>query len=239
MTRVLIHGGGKMGGRLLAALKASTEFELVALVSELRPEGLAGDSWYPSLAEFDSAADLLVDFTLTGGPSVAAKWCEQNKVPLLSGTTALSDQDQAALLSAAKTVPVLWAPNLSFGIALMNALVRRAAGTLSGEADIHITETHHVHKLDAPSGTALALAESAKEAAGAADDDAAVTFTSIREGEIVGEHTVSFAFGDEVLEIAHKALDRDIFVHGALKAGAWLVGQAPGYYSARDWLGMD
>ncbi len=239
MTRVLIHGGGKMGCRLLAALKDSADFELAGLVSESRPGGLAEADWYPSLEQFDSSADLLIDFTLTGGPSVAAEWCEQHRVPLLSGTTALSDDDAAALSNAAKQVPVLWAPNLSFGIALMNSLVRNAAAALGDEADIHVTETHHVHKLDAPSGTALALAETAKVVRQAAGGDDEVTFTSIREGEVVGEHTMCFSFGDEVLEITHKALDRDIFVHGALKAGQWLVQQAPGYYSTRDWLAVD
>jgi 4-hydroxy-tetrahydrodipicolinate reductase len=238
MIRVLIHGGGKMGRRLLAALRDSAEFELAGLVSELRPEGLADADWRPSLADFNSTADLLIDFTLTGGPGVAAHWCEENRVPLLSGTTALSDQDQAALQSAAREVPVMWAPNLSFGVALMTGLVRRAAGALGTGASIHVTETHHVHKLDAPSGTALALAEAAGEGRHPAEDDE-ITFTSNREGEVVGEHTVCFSFGDEVLEITHKALDRDIFVRGSLKAGAWLLGQKPGYYSTRDWLALD
>jgi len=239
MIRVLIHGGGKMGRRLQAALTESHEFELAALIAQPRPNGLPDDAWFPTLAECDSEADLLIDFTLTGGPEVAARWCAKHRVPLLSGTTALSDKDKAALQSTADQVPVMWAPNLSYGIALMNALVRRAAGALSDDADIHVTETHHVNKLDAPSGTALALAESADQARQPAGDGDEITFTSIREGEVVGEHTMCFSFGDEALEITHKALDRDIFVHGALKAGQWLVKQAPGYYSTRDWLAVD
>ena len=238
-ARVLIHGGGKMGRRLRAALTESHEFELAALIAQPRPDGLPDDAWFPTLAECDTDADLLIDFTLTGGPEVAARWCAGHRVPLLSGTTALSDADEAALQHLAKQVPVMWAPNLSYGIALMNALVRSAAGALGGDAGIHVTETHHVHKLDAPSGTALALAETADEARQHAGDSDAITFTSIREGEVVGEHTMSFSFGDEVLEITHKALDRDIFVHGALKAGQWLVKQPPGFYSTRDWLAVD
>jgi 4-hydroxy-tetrahydrodipicolinate reductase len=239
MIRVLIHGGGKMGRRLLVALTGSAEFKLAALIADPRPDDLAGDAWFSTLAECDAEADLLIDFTLTGGPGVAAQWCVERRVPLLSGTTALSDEDKSALQGAAGLVPVMWAPNLSFGVALMNALVGRAAGALGGEADIHVTETHHVHKLDAPSGTALALAETADEARQPAGDGDEITFTSIREGEVVGEHTMCFSFGDEVLEITHKALDRDIFVHGALKAGQWLVRQTPGQYSTRDWLGLD
>jgi len=239
VIRVLIHGGGKMGCRLLAAMHDSADFELAGIVSEPRPDAAPQESWYPSLTDCDVSADLLIDFTLTGGPSSAAAWCGKNKVPLLSGTTALSDEDEAALQNVAQQEPVLWAPNLSFGIALMNALVQRASGALGTEAEIHITETHHVHKLDAPSGTALALAGTARKARQARQDaggDEAITFSSIREGEVVGEHSLSFSFADEVLEITHKALDRDIFVHGASKAGAWLVDQAPGVYSTRDWL---
>lgn len=226
-----------MGCRLLVALRGSADLELAGLVAQPRPTEMAEDAWYPSLANFDSSADLLIDFTLTGGPSAAARWCEQNKVPLLSGTTALSDEDTEALRKAAKDVPVLWAPNLGFGIALMNKLVHKAASALGDEANIHVTETHHVHKLDAPSGTALALAETAREAMRVAGGGDEITFSSIREGEVVGEHTMSFSFGDEVLEITHKALDRDIFVRGSLKAGKWLCEQQPGYYTANDWLG--
>ena len=107
MIRVLIHGGGKMGCRLLAALKDSDDFELAALVAEPGPDGLTEDAWYPTLAECDTVVDLLIDFTLTGGPGEAASWCAAHHVPLLSGTTALSDTDKAALQSAAGLVPVM------------------------------------------------------------------------------------------------------------------------------------
>jgi 4-hydroxy-tetrahydrodipicolinate reductase len=237
VTRVLVHGGGKMGQRLAAILQGSVEFELAGVVCEPRPQALPESLWRPVFPESGAGIDLVIDFTLTGGPAIAAAWCEAHEVALLSGTTALSDGDRAGLDKASGVAPVLWAPNLSFGIALMNKLLRQAASALGSEADIHITETHHVHKLDAPSGTALALAETARKARSA--DAGKITFTSHREGEVVGEHTARLAFGDEVLEISHEALDRDIFIHGALKAGAWLVQQPPGYYTAEDWLGKD
>ena len=237
MTRVLVHGGGKMGQRLAAVLQGSADFELASVVCEPRPEGLPEDLWHPSFPDTANGVDLVIDFTLTRGPAKAAAWCKKHEAPLLSGTTALSGLDSSALDKAAGVVPVLWAPNLSFGIALMNKLLRQAASALGSEAVIHITETHHVHKLDAPSGTALALAETARQAG--PEDAGEITFTSHREGEVVGEHTARLTFGDEVLEIRHEALDRDIFVRGALKAGAWLVQQPPGYYTAEDWLGRD
>jgi 4-hydroxy-tetrahydrodipicolinate reductase len=237
VKRVLVHGGGKMGRRLVAVLGSSGTFELAGVVCEPRPEALPESLWHPSLPESANGIDLVVDFTLTGGPAVVAAWCGQHGVPLLSGTTALSDADRAGLESASQSVPVLWAPNLSFGIALMKKLLRQAVSALGREADIHITEKHHVHKQDAPSGTALALADTARQAR--SPDAGEITFTSLREGEVVGEHTARLALGSEVLEIRHEALDRDIFVHGALKAGAWLVQQPSGYYTAEDWLGRD
>jgi 4-hydroxy-tetrahydrodipicolinate reductase len=226
-----------MGQRLLAIISDSSEFDVAGVVCKPRPEGLSESLWHPSFPGSADGIDLVIDFTLTGGPAVAAGWCRQHGVPLLSGTTALSDADRAGLEKAAGPAPVLWAPNLSFGIALMNKLLRQAVSALGDEAGIHITETHHAHKQDAPSGTALALAETARRAR--SPEAGEITFTSHRQGEVVGEHTACLAFGDEVLEISHEALDRDIFVHGALKAGAWLVQQPSGYYTAEDWLGRD
>lgn len=236
--RVLIHGGGKMGLRLLAVVGESAQFDLAGMVCKPRPDELPRELWSPAFPASGDGVDLVIDFTLTGGPATASAWCAEHGVALLSGTTALSDEDRAGLQTAAETTPVFWAPNLSFGIALMNKLVRQAATALGGEAEIHVTETHHVHKQDAPSGTALALAEAVRDAIGAAGGGE-ITFTSLREGEVVGDHAMRFAFGDEVLEIRHEALDRDIFVHGALKASAWLVQQPPGYYTTEDWLGRD
>jgi 4-hydroxy-tetrahydrodipicolinate reductase len=187
VKRVLVHGGGKMGRRLVAVLGSSGTFELAGVVCEPRPEALPESLWHPSLPESANGIDLVVDFTLTGGPAVVAAWCGQHGVPLLSGTTALSDADRAGLESASQSVPVLWAPNLSFGIALMKKLLRQAVSALGREADIHITEKHHVHKQDAPSGTALALADTARQAR--SPDAGEITFTSLREGEVVGEHT--------------------------------------------------
>ena len=188
--------------------------------------------WYAALDDFKNTADLLIDFTLPAGTLTAAEWCARNGVALLTGTTGLSGEDKQVLAKTALTVPVLWAPNLSFGVAVTSRLVRQAASTLGVGAAVHISETHHQHKLDAPSGTALALAATVMEGRGEAE----LTFSSVREGEVIGEHTVSFRFPDEEIEITHKALNRDVFAKGALKAGEWLVKQAPGYYSTSDWL---
>ena len=254
MTRILIHGAGRMARRVLAQAPGFENCEVIGLVSRSRPEDLSSTDWYKSLEEFKDDADLLIDFTLPAGTSDAAEWCARNDVALLTGTTGLSDENIQTLKEAARKVPLMWAPNLSFGVALTTRLVRQAAAALGVSADAHIAETHHVHKVDAPSGTALALAATVMEGRGErlADllepgqleklsdrDEGELTFSSVREGEAIGEHTVSFRLADEVIEITHKALDRDVFAKGALKAGEWLVRQTPGYYSTSDWLSLD
>ena len=244
MTRILVHGAGRMARRVLAQLPGYENFELLGLVSRSRPDDDIGTDWFESFSEANVSADLLIDFTLPGGTRLAAEWCAANNVALLSGTTGLTGDDVKALENASLKVPVLWAPNLSHGVALMTSLVRQTANVLGVNSNISISDIHHQHKKDAPSGTALALATAARDgrserlAGSSVTDEGEITFSSVREGEVVGEHTVSFTMGDEVIEITHRALDRDVFAKGALKAGEWLVEQAPGYYSTGDWMGM-
>lgn len=241
MTRILVHGAGRMASRVLALLPGFENFELVGLVSRSRPEDDIGSDWFEALHKITGPVDLLIDFTLPGGTRLAAEWCSTNNVAMLSGTTGLTGDDVNALEQAALTVPVLWAPNLSHGVALMTSLVRQAARALGDGADISISDIHHQHKKDAPSGTALALGSAARDGRSeclAGSDESEITFSSVREGEVVGDHTVSFAMPDELIEITHRALDRDVFAKGALKAGKWLVKQPPGYYSTSDWMGL-
>jgi 4-hydroxy-tetrahydrodipicolinate reductase len=233
-----------MAQRILALLPGFKNYELVGQVSRNQPNDRLVTDWYSSLEDVQTPVDLLIDFTLPGGPRIAAEWCAQSGVALLSGTTGLASSDIVALKNAALKIPVLWAPNLSHGVALMTALVRQAAMALDVQAGITITDIHHTHKLDAPSGTALALAEAAMEARSerldelSNGDEGELEFSSVREGEVVGEHSVSFTLPDELIEVTHKALDRDVFAKGALKAGEWLITQSPGYYSTGDWLGL-
>lgn len=251
MIRIVVHGAGRMAHSVLAQLPGYDNLEPVALVSRTQPDDCPGIDWFASLEELQGDADLLIDFTLPGGARAAASWCAANNVALVSGTTGLGDEDIEALKSASREVPVLWAPNLSHGVALVTALVRQAAAALGVGAEISINDVHHRHKLDAPSGTALALAGAALEgrsmgsqprldgeaSTGGAENE--VAFSSVREGEVVGEHTISFTMPEELIEITHKALDRTVFAKGALKAGEWLVKQKAGYYSTADWLGLE
>lgn len=143
------------------------------------------------------------------------------------GTTGFSDKEKGWINDFSKKMAVVMSPNMSRGVNLMLRLVREAAQILDGYK-IEITEAHHVHKKDAPSGTALALAEQIPRK---------VEIRSIREGEIVGEHTVKFATGGELLEIKHIAHSRDAFAAGALDAAMWAAGKKPGLYSMKDVLG--
>jgi len=252
VTYALVHGAGRMAGRILANLPEFPDYELAGIVSRTRRGDDKAD-WFPSLEHIQKPVDLLIDFTLPGGTRSAAQWCALNGTALLSGTTGLTNEDIKALQDAALKVPVLWAPNLSRGVALTAALVRQTAAALEGHTKITITDIHHIHKVDAPSGTALALAAAVMEGrsrrlqglteAGrgeelSANDDGEPVFSSVREGEVIGEHTVSFVLADEEIEITHKAISRDVFARGALKAGEWLVSQKAGYYSTSDWLGL-
>jgi len=234
VTRILIHGAGKMARCILAQISEFPGCDIIGLVSRTQPEDLDA-RWLGPLQNFEGSADVLIDFTLPGGTCLAAQWCGRNNVALLTGTTGLSDGDIKVLRKAALNVPVLWAPNLSFGIALMSSLLRQSATALGNPVEISINDRHHQHKVDAPSGTALALAEVIRSAGTGVEP----VFTNQREGEVIGEHTVSFVMPDEEITISHKALRREVFANGALRAGEWLVGQAPGFYSTSDWLGLD
>lgn len=235
----MVYGAGRMAQGVLAELQEHPQFELVAVVSRNAPLELLADSaeefnWLSALDFIDTDVDLVIDFTLSGGPTMAALWCQQNKVALLSGTTGLSEEDKQALSNAAAEVPVLWASNMSQGVTLISALARQAAAAIGDNADVTISDIHHQHKQDAPSGTALTLAEAIMEG----HEEGEVAFISVRKGEVIGEHTISFELPGEIVEISHKARDRSVFAKGALSAGAWLTQQAPGYYSPSDWLSI-
>jgi 4-hydroxy-tetrahydrodipicolinate reductase len=250
VTRALVHGAGRMARRILALMPEFPGYDLIGVVSRVPPESENVSDWFASLKDIEKPADLLIDFTLPGGTRVAARWCKSNGTALLSGTTGLSDDDTKALRDAALYVPVLWAPNLSQGVALMMALVRKTADVMGLQAEVAITDIHHIHKIDAPSGTAVALSDAVKEgcskqkaAADRNEELSAVSvrdpvISSVREGEVIGEHTVSFVLPEEVIDITHRATSRDVFARGALNAGEWLVRQEPGFYSVNDWLGL-
>lgn len=232
-TRVLIHGAtGRMGRSLLRLAAEREDLQVVAAVSGGKPAQRVMDG-VPQFASQEvhgvPAFDVAIDFSLPPGFQSVLTLCRERGSALVSGTTGLEQGDFEALEAAGEVVPVLWAANYSLGVAVLADLVERAAAMLR-QWDCDIVESHHVHKKDAPSGTALALGERAS--AGGADP----RYASLRAGDIVGEHTVQFTGPGERIELVHRATNRDIFARGALHAASALAARPPGCYRLRDLL---
>lgn len=185
-------------------------------------------------------ADVVIDFSSAPATRENLRACRAARKPLLLGTTGFAPELEAQFAAAAREIPLLIAPNTSLAVALLSELARTAAHALPG-FDIRITETHHREKRDAPSGTALSLAAAIRAAGlrpGGSAADTHIPISSVREGEVVGEHIVRFTGPGEELALTHRALQRDIFARGALAAALWLSSQAPGRYDMRDVLGF-
>lgn len=197
--------------------------------------------------------DALLDFTTPKATVDLAGLAANGRIIHVIGTTGLSESDNAAIERASRHATIIKAGNMSLGVNLAAALTRQVAARLDTEFDIEIIEMHHKHKVDAPSGTALMLGEAAAEGRAIALKDHAVTtrdghtgprpegaigFSTLRGGDVVGEHTVIFAGPGERIEISHKATDRAIFARGAVKAAKWGMGKGPGLFSMSDVLGL-
>jgi len=244
--KVVVSGAlGRMGSVAAQAIREAPDMELVAGVEA--PERISEDPGFPLLSEPSGAkAHILVDFTR---PDVSVPILEEAAragMGLVIGTTGFTDDQRNRIRSLSEAVPVLLSANMSLGINLMLGLVSDAAGRLPGY-DIEITETHHKHKTDAPSGTAKALFESIREArpglrpvagrVGPREPDEVGVF-SLRGGEVFGEHSVLFLGDGEVIEITHRALSRRCFAAGTLAAIRFVAKAEPGLYTMREALGM-
>jgi 4-hydroxy-tetrahydrodipicolinate reductase len=223
-----------MARALVEAVTSRTDISAIALVGPQPPDWDTEVPWYEQLEQLPERPALLIDFTLPQGTLTAAAWCRAAGVALLSGVTGLDEAVRGALRDASQQIPVLWSPNLSLGVNLLAELAGRAAAVLDPATPVLIEDIHHQWKKDAPSGTALMLG--AVVAAQRDGDDSAIEYRSLREGEVIGEHTVTFRMAGEAFELVHRAEDRSIYALGALDAGKWLVAQPPGLYTARDWL---
>lgn len=177
--------------------------------------------------------DVIIDFSSEVGAVAAAGISLAHRTPLLVATTGLSDAARSEVLAVALVAPVMLAPNTSLGVAVMRRLVREAARCLP-RFSITISETHHTRKRDRPSGTALSLAEAARE--GGNRSPSRDEIEVIREGEVIGHHEVHLTGSFERLSLVHDAQDRALFAEGALHLAAWLVKQPPGAWTPDDWL---
>jgi len=208
-----------------------------------------------NLADLLASADIAVDFTLPAATDEILNAAVAVDIPLVCGVSGLSEPQLAHLRDAASRIPILYDRNMSFGIALLTDLVRRAAKSLGSEFSAEIHETHHVHKKDAPSGTALLLGEALADGRGESFDDVyhydgasdktddqhappvgAIEFKVTRKGEVPGDHTVVFSTASERVSLAHSVADRRVFAQGAVIAALWLKSRRPGQYRMADIL---
>jgi 4-hydroxy-tetrahydrodipicolinate reductase len=234
VLHVTIHGSGRMAEAISIAAAPQDDVFITATVAPEAPDWESHHPHFFSLDALPALPALLIDFTLPAGTRKAAEWCAEKDVALLSGVTGLPADAKAALLTAAERVPVLWSPNLSLGVNLLAELAKQAAAVLDPQTRVEIEDIHHQWKKDAPSGTALMLGETITAQRGGAGEE--IDYSSIREGEIIGEHKITFHMAGEEFDLVHRAHDRSIYALGALEAGKWLVRQPAGLYSASDWL---
>ena len=179
--------------------------------------------------------DAVIDFSSDEGARNAVRIALQHHAAVLVGTTGLSPQTLTDIEVATRTIPVMVAPNTSLGVAVLNHLAAVTAGLLGPRYGVNLIEAHHTRKRDAPSGTALRIADTLRRAGA---ELPAECIHAIRSGDIIGEHTVEFAGGGERIRISHIATTRDLFVRGALEAIAWLHGRPPGGYTIEQALGL-
>ncbi len=262
---IVVGAGGRMGRTLVKAIAENPGVSLAAAVEAQGSPLLGQDAGVlagvaplgvklsDDIASALSNADGIVDFTIPGATVAHAELAAQKGLVHIIGTTGLNPPDEDKIAQAAKRAVVVKSGNMSLGVNLLAALVRRVAMTLDQDFDIEILEMHHNKKIDAPSGTALLLGRAAAEGrkidlgrhsvrtrdgVTGARRGGDIGFAALRGGTVVGDHTVIFAGPAERLELVHKAEDRMIFARGALKAAQWAKGQKPGLYSMADVLGL-
>jgi len=224
MIRVAIAGTGRMGQAIAAGLEQQNDLELVGLWGR-------GDD----LDELVANSDVLIDFSLPDATVQVLGAVVRHGKPLVCGVSGLDDAQIARLDKAATSVPVVYDRNMSLGIAVLERSVRAAAASLGTDFSVEISEVHHVHKKDAPSGTALKLGEAVAEARGE-QSAGSIEFSSERRGEVPGDHEVVLSSPTERLTFAHSVTTRQVFVDGAIRAARWVVGQDQGRYAMSDVL---
>ena len=243
MTKIAINGSnGRMGQALIEAVKLNPNVSEGSILNR-------GDDIERVLKDFD----VLIDFTRPEATLDALSICQSAGKAMVIGTTGFSDDALKVIDQASSDIPIVFAPNMSVGVNLTLKLLETTAKVIGADSNIEIVEAHHRHKVDAPSGTALKMGEVIANALGRDLSDCAVYgregkegprdrqtigFSSIRGGDVVGEHTVTFFMEGERVEITHKASSRMTYANGAVKASQWLTNQPNGLYSMQDVLDL-
>ena len=243
MTKIAITGSnGRMGQALIEAVKLNPNVSQGSILNR-------GDDINRVLKDFD----VLIDFTRPEATLNALSVCQSAGKAMVIGTTGFSDDALKVIDQASSDIPIVFAPNMSVGVNLTLKLLETTAKVIGNDSNIEIVEAHHRHKVDSPSGTALKMGEVIANALGRDLSECAVYgregieeprdrqtigFSSIRGGDVVGEHTVTFFMEGERVEITHKASSRMTYANGAVKASQWLTNQANGLYSMQDVLNL-
>lgn len=249
--RVLINGAlGHMGQAVLAAINAADGDFIPAVGIDLQAGPFPG-TLFTSEEEVNAPFDIAIDFSRPQATMAVLELCLREKKPLVTGTTGMGETEMIRLKEAAEVIPVFYSRNMSLGVNLQFSLVRAATRILGPAFDPEIVETHHNLKVDAPSGTALMLAEAIESAR---DGESELVFGrhetnkrrekkeigihSLRGGNKAGEHSVYFLGTDEEIVITHRASSKRVFAEGALAAAIWLLKQKPGFYTMEDVIRM-
>ncbi len=265
---IIVGAAGRMGRRILSLAVESGRFDIVAaveradhpdlgkdlgprdagVVAAIGPINVKLDSIYPA------GADVAIDFSTPSAADKTIDYCLENSAALVLGTTGLGAEQREKIKAASAKIPVIYGTNMSVGMNVLFSLVGKVASMLGDDYDIEIIEQHHRFKKDAPSGSALTLAENICKATGRDFPDSIVHGRSgkdalrqkgnigihaIRAGDITGKHDVIFGTLGEKLTLSHTAHSRDTFARGALRAAEWLIGKKPGAYSMTDVLGIE
>jgi 4-hydroxy-tetrahydrodipicolinate reductase len=251
MIRILLSGcNGKMG-RVITSIAHYREDVKIVAGYDLN-DSIAND--YPVFTQLDQcnvAVDVMIDFSHPSAMSQVLSYALSRKIPLVMATTGIPDEQVSRLKESAHNIPILFSANMSLGVNLLLELVQKAAKLLYSNFDIEIVERHHNQKIDAPSGTALALADAINQAlpekyryvydrhtkrVKRSKDE--IGIHAVRGGNIAGDHTVIFAGNDEIIELRHTANSKEIFGVGALKAAVFLHDKEPGFYTMQDLLNL-
>ena len=248
-TRLILSGAyGRMGRAVYEATLLSDKYEIVAGV-DTKDGGALPFPVYSRISDVAECADVIVDFSHHSAAKDVLDYAIAKSIPAVIATTGHDEDEIAYIENASKSVAVFYSRNMSIGINLTIALAKKAAAVLGTSFDIEIVEEHHSKKLDAPSGTALMIADAIKDTL---DSECQYVYDrhlerrertpgeigihSVRGGSIVGEHEVIFAGKDEVIRIHHSAFSREVFAKGALSAAGFLAEQTPGYYNMEDMM---
>lgn len=267
MKLAIMGAAGRMGRAIAQTIHEHPDCEIVggieregspaigADIGELAGLGKIG---VPVTSDEDAVelftqAQGIIDFTIPAASVAHAALAAQARIVHVLGTTGFSKDDETAIFAASRHARIVKSGNMSLGVNLLAALVRKAAQTLGPDFDIEVLEMHHRHKVDAPSGTALLLGNAAAAGRNIALEDHSVRvrdghtgprpigdigFATLRGGDVIGDHTVMFAGAGERIELTHRASDRRLFANGAVKAALWAYSQPPGLYSMNDVLGL-